>query len=126
MFQGQGTFPGTLHLEIDESVSPVQLPTQRIPLAVKDKLKAELKRLVDLNIITPVDTPTDWISVIVVTVKKSGDIRLCIDPKPLNKAVKRNHYPSLTIEDILPDLAHARCFSVLDAKNGFLSPVPMQ
>ena len=71
MFQGQGTFPGTLHLEIDESVPPVQLPTRRIPLAVKDQFKAELKRLVDLNIITPVDTPTDWISGIVVTVVTS-------------------------------------------------------
>jgi hypothetical protein len=119
VFQGQGTLPGTLHLEIDESISPVQLPTRRIPLAVKDKLKAELNRLVDVNVITPVDTPTTWISAIVVTVKKNGDIRLCIDPKPSNKALKRNHYPSPTIDDILPDLAHARCFSVLDAKNGF-------
>ena len=111
--------PGTLHLEIDESISPVQLPTRKIPLAVKDKLKAELDRLVEANIIFPVDTPTSWISALVVTVKKSGDIRLCIDPKPLNKALKRNHYPSPTIDDILPDLARARCFSVLDAKNGF-------
>ena len=119
VFQGQGILPGTLHLEIDESISPVQLPTRKIPLAVKDKLKAELDRLVEANIIFPVDTPTSWISALVVTVKKSGDIRLCIDPKPLNKALKRNHYPSPTIDDILPDLARARCFSVLDAKNGF-------
>ncbi|XP_028409422.1 uncharacterized protein K02A2.6-like [Dendronephthya gigantea] len=119
LFQGQGTLPGELHLEIDETISPVQLPTRRIPLAVKDKLKAELDRLVDTNVIAPVDTPTTWISAIVVTVKKNGDIRLCIDPKPLNKALKRNHYPSPTIDEILPDLAHARCFSVLDAKNGF-------
>ncbi len=119
VFQGQGILPGTLHLEIDESVSPVQLPTRKIPLAVKDQLKAELNRLVDANVIAPVDTPTPWISALVVTVKKNGDIRLCIDPKPLNRALKRNHYPTPTIDDILPDLAHARCFSVLDAKNGF-------
>ena len=40
VFQGQGILPRTLHLEIDESISPVQLPTRKIPLAVKDKLKA--------------------------------------------------------------------------------------
>ena len=111
--------PGTLLLEIDESISPVQLPTTKIPLAVKDKLKPELDRLLEANIIFPVDTPTSWISALVVTVKKSGDIGLCMDPKPLNKALKRNHYPSPTIDDILPDLARARCFLVLDAKNGF-------
>ena len=119
VFQVQGILPRTLHLEIDESVSPVQLPTRKIPLAVKDQLEAELNRLVDANVIAPVDTPTTWISALVVTVKKNGEIRLCIDPKPLNRALKRNHYPTPTIDDILPDLAHARCFSVLDAKNGF-------
>ena len=62
VFQGQGTLPGTVHLEIDESVAPVQLPTRRIPLAVKDKLKAELDRLVEVSVIAPVDTPTTWIS----------------------------------------------------------------
>ena len=46
-------------------------------------------------------------------------MRLCIDPKRLNKALKHNHYPLLTIDDILPDLTHARYFSVLDAKNGY-------
>ena len=38
---------------------------------------------------------------------------------PLNKALKRNHYPLLTIDDILPDLPGARYFSVLDAKSGY-------
>ena len=35
------------------------------------------------------------------------------------KALKRNHYPLGTIEDILPELAKARVFSVADVKNGF-------
>ena len=119
VFQGQGILPGTLHLEIDESVSPVQLPTRKIPLTVKDQLKAELDRLLDANVIALVDTPTPCITALVVTVKNNGDIRICIGPKPLNRDLKRNHYPTPIIDDILPDLAHARCFSVLDAKNGF-------
>ena len=49
--------------------------------------------------------------------KKDGSVRLCIDPKPLNKALKRNHYPHPDIEDLLPNLA--KVFSVVDAKNGF-------
>jgi hypothetical protein len=35
-------------------------------------------------------------------VKRSGKVRLCIDPQPLNKSLKRNHYPLPTIEDVLP------------------------
>ena len=93
VFEGVGTLPDILHLEINNSVPPVQLPVRRIPLAIRDKLKHEIDRLVDLKVITPVDSPTDWISATVVTIKKDGSIRLCIDPKPLNKALKRNHYP---------------------------------
>ena len=64
------TLPDILHLEIDNSVPPVQLPVRRIPLAVRDKLKHEIDRLVELKVITPIDCPTDWISAIVVTIKK--------------------------------------------------------
>ena len=31
VFKGVGTLPGILHLEIDKSVPPVQLPVRRIP-----------------------------------------------------------------------------------------------
>ena len=119
VFERVGTLPDILHLEIDNSVPPVQLPVRRIPLAVRDKLKHEIDRLVELKVITPVDSPTDWITATVVTIKEDGSIRLCIDPKQLNKALKRNHYPLLTIDDILPDLPGACCFSVLDAKSGY-------
>ena len=51
--------------------------------------------------------------------KNNGKIRLCIDPKPLNQALKRNHYPLPVIDDLLPELSKAKVFSVEDAKNGF-------
>lgn len=90
-----------------------------MPIAIEEKLKEELDRLKGLNIITPVNVPTSWISATVITLKKNGNVRLSVDPKPLNQALKHNHYPLLTIEDVLPELSNARCFTVLDAKNGF-------
>ena len=55
----------------------------------------------------------------VVVKKSNGKIRLCTDPKPLNAALKRNHYPLPVIDDLLPLLAKAKVFSVVDARNGF-------
>ena len=55
----------------------------------------------------------------VVARKRNGNIRLCIDPKPLNQALKRNHYPLPVIEDLLPRLTDAKIFTVVHAKNGF-------
>ena len=46
-------------------------------------------------------------------------VRLCIDPKPLNRALNRNHFPTSTIEDVLPELSNAWIFTVADDKNGF-------
>ncbi|VDI14483.1 Hypothetical predicted protein, partial [Mytilus galloprovincialis] len=89
------------------------------PNYLKPKLKAELQRLEKLGVIKPVDTPTDWVSSLVIVKKPSGKIRLCIDPKPLNKALKRCHYPLPIIEDLLPELSKAKVYSKCDVKNGF-------
>ena len=58
-------------------------------------------------------------SAIVVNKKRNGKIRLCLDPQPLSKALKRCHYPTPTIEEVLPDLANAKVFTKLDCKNGY-------
>ena len=102
VFRGEGKLEGDLHLEIDPHLPPVQLPTRKVPIAIKEKLKEELDGLEGLNIITPVNVPTSWISPTVITLKKNGNVRLCVDPKPLNQALKRKHYPLPTIEDVLP------------------------
>ena len=119
VFKGDGHLPGKLHLEVDESVPPVKLPPRKPPLALRDKYRKELERLEKRSIIRKVTEPSDWISSTVVVSKASGKVRLCIDPKPLNKALKRNHYPLATIDDVLPELAKARLFSVADVQNGF-------
>ena len=62
---------------------------------------------------------TDWVSAMVVNKKSNGKIRLCLDPQPLNKDLKRCHYPIPTIEDVLADLANAKVFTKLDCKNGY-------
>ncbi|XP_048259745.1 uncharacterized protein K02A2.6-like [Haliotis rufescens] len=54
-----------------------------------------------------------------VTVVKPHKTRICIDPKDLNRAVKREHYPMRTVEEIMPHLPGAKIFTVLDAESGF-------
>ena len=56
---------------------------------LKAKVKAELDNLTDQNVITLIQDPTDWVSNLVVTMKKYGDLRVCLDPQCLTKALKR-------------------------------------
>ena len=54
-----------------------------------------------------------------VGVAKSGKIRICLDPKDLNKAIKRPKYQMPTLDETLPKLGKAKVFSSLYAKEGF-------
>ena len=120
VFDGHGKMPGKIHLETDSTVPPVVMPPRKVPISVKPRLKAELQRLHELDIIEPLSTPTDWVSALLVREKPNGKLRLCIDPKPLNSALKRVHYPMPVIEDILPELNEVKVFSKADLKEGFL------
>ena len=63
--------------------------------------------------------PTPWISSLVIDPKKNGTLRLCLDPKDLNKAILRENYPLPTIEDVATRLHGAKVFSILDVSCGF-------
>jgi len=105
---GLGKLPGKVHLQVDPGCQPMILPARKVPVSVKEKFKAELKRLQDLKVIAPVGQLTEWVNQFVVAVRKSGDLRICIDPKPLNAALKRERYQIPVIDDVLHDLAEAR------------------
>ena len=118
VFEGLGCMEGLCHLEVDQTVRPVVHPPRKVPVALRDRLKEELDKLVGEEIITPVTEPTKWVSSLVL-VNKPNKLRICIDPQDLNKALQRAHYPLPTIEEVATRLSKARVFSVLDAKNGF-------
>ena len=81
--------------------------------------KVELDRLVREGIITEVHDHTEWINSIVPVMKEDGSLRLCLNPKDLNKAIERNQWYARTLDDILPELAQSKYFTVKDATSGF-------
>ena len=111
-------FEGLCHLEVDQTVRPVIHPPRKVPVALRDRLKEELDKVVGEEILTPVTEPTKWVSSLV-QVNKPNKFRICIDPQHFNKALQRAPYPLPTIEEVATRLSKARVFSVLAAKNGF-------
>ena len=71
------------------------------------------------QIISPVTKPTPWINSMVVVPKKNGTLRICLDPRDLNRYIQREHYQLPTIEDIATWLDKAKVFTVLDVRSGF-------
>lgn len=116
--EGVGQLEGEYCIRLDNAVNPVQHAPCRVPVALGERLKETLENLEQQGIITPVTTPTSWVSSMVVVPKKSGK-QICLDPKDLNRAIQRDHYPLPTIEDIATRLHGAKVFTVMDVRSGF-------
>jgi len=50
------------------------------------------------------DEPTDWLNSLLTVEKKDKSLRLCLDPRQLNIAIKREHYAIPTADDIIARL----------------------
>ncbi|KAM9342246.1 uncharacterized protein KZ484_014882 [Pholidichthys leucotaenia] len=114
-----GKLPVTCSMKLDAEVLPVVKPAHKIPVPMQDKVKAELTRMVNVGMITPVTETTEWVSMVATHKKNSDGIRLCIDPRDLNKALKRPHHPMRTIKEAAAQMPNYTVFSVLDAKCSF-------
>ena len=120
VFDGNlGELPGVVHLYIQDNSRPRILPVRRIPFALEARFRKELDKMMEMGVIAKVDEPTEWVSQVVVTTKKSGELRVCIDPKPLNEALKREHYRLPLLEDLLPALSEAKYFTKVDLASAF-------
>ena len=86
---------------------------------MQDSYKAELERLQQEDVIIEVNHYTEWVNSIVPVQKLDGRIRLCIDTRNLNMAIKRNPYYMRTLDDILPQLSKAKTISMGDATSGY-------
>ena len=116
---GIGRLEGEYHIQVDDSYQATQHAPRRVPVAIREQLKETLTQLTKQDIIQPVTEPTPWISSMVVVPKRNGSLRICLDPKDLNRAIQRHHYPLPTIEDIATRLHGTKVFTVVDVKNGF-------
>lgn len=107
-------------LHIDKSIPPVAQRERRIPFALREKVNKELEKLERAGIIEDVtDEPTPWLNPLVIVPKSDGTIRLCVDMRCANKAIKRTRYPTPTIDDLKCKLRGANVFTKLDMRSAF-------
>ena len=100
-------------------VQPIAQPIRPVPYHLRYKLSDKLDELVELDIIEKVNGSSSWVSPVVVVPKPSGDIRLCVDMRQANMAVKRERYPIPTIDEVLQDLNQSKFFSKLDLNSAY-------
>ena len=120
LFQGLGTIRGEYHTRLREDAKPYALTTpRRVALPLFPKVKAELRRMEQMGVITQVEEPTDWCAGMVVVPKANGSVRICVDLTKLNESVRRERHILPSVDHTLAQLGGARVFSKLDANSGF-------
>ena len=120
LFTGVGCIKNFQYkIVVDESVTPSSRPACCLPPALRNVVEAKLQQMLNDKIITKVTEPTDWCSPLVVTAKKSGDIRICCDLCSLNKAVKRPEFQIPSFEELANKINGAEIYTMLDAASAF-------
>ena len=118
-----GHFPCTYHITLKDDSLPVVHAPRKFPIHIRDELKAKLDSMESQGVIKRVTAPTDWVNSMVTSRNSNGKLRVCLDPKDLNKCIKRSHHKTPTLEEMTYQLSGAQFFSKLDAKNGYWSVV---
>ena len=119
-FNGTGKLSDyKLKLHIDDGVEPVAQRMYRIPFSLQERETKKLDELESLDIIEKVNTPTSWVSPVLVVPKPNGDIRLCVDMRQANKAIVREQHPNPTVDEILYKMNGSEVFSKLDLRLGY-------
>ena len=96
VFAGVGKLKNyQLKLHVDKTVQPIAQPVRRLPFSLREKVEKKLDELLEKEIIEEVsNTPTTWLSPVVVVPKPDGDIRICVDMRRANEAIVRERETS--------------------------------
>ena len=106
-FDTVGNMSGKYTICLDPTVTQVQHARCKVPIHYKEEIEKTLKEMEQLEIITPVTTPTEWVSY---PTKPDSSLRICLDPHNLNKAIICEHYKAPTLEEISHRLSGATVF----------------
>ena len=102
------------------TVKPATHARRKVPIESKEAIDKELDYLIEEKIITEQVEPTPWVSSVTFPMKLNGEVRVCLDPSNLNKAIIREHHKPMTVEEIAHELAGATVYTKADALKAFL------
>ena len=123
-FDRVGCFPGEkYHIQLVDNPKPAIHPPRSTAVHILPLYKEALDEMTGDLIITEVTEPTEWVNSIAIsiTMTKKGKLKVrpCLDPKDLNNYIKRAHYPTRTLDEILPLLHGKKLFTIIDTKKGY-------
>ena len=119
-FKGIGKLKNhQVKLFVDDNVPPVACPPRPVPFHLQDRMKVELDKMEKAGIIEDHEGPAPWVSNTVLAPKNDGGVRITVDMRRPNEAIKDTNIPIPRAEDIRSRMAGNVTFSKLDFKSAF-------
>ena len=78
-----------------------------------------LDKLLEQEVIVTVTEATDWVSSLAYSWKADSDLRTCLNPTHLNKAIRQDHYRTPTLEEISHELVGSTKFTKVDGSSSY-------
>ena len=126
----------THRIHLEEDVKPSSQPQRRLNLIMKEVVKKEVLKLLDVGVIYPI-ADSKWVSPTQVVPKKSGVTvvanenneliptrvtsgwRVCIDYRKLNAGTRKDHFPLPFVDQMLERVAGHEFYCFLDGYSGY-------
>ena len=126
----------THRIHLEEDVKPSRQPRRRLNLIMKEVVKKEVLKLLDVGVIYPI-ADSKWVSPTQVVPKKSGVTvvenenneliptrvttrwRVCIDYRKLNTGTRKDHFPLPFVNQMMEIVAGHEFYCFLDGYSGY-------
>ena len=122
-FTGIGKLPGEYKIQLCPDAHLVIHAPRQCPSTLHPKVKENLANMEALGVITHIDQPTDWVSLITYVQKAYGELHSCLDLHDRNRAIHHDHHKRPTVEEVAHKFTSSHYFSKLIAHHGYWSIV---
>ncbi|KAM1443840.1 hypothetical protein ACFX2I_040069 [Malus domestica] len=106
------------HLAVKPGTRPIKQTQRRYRSELIPQIEVEIDKLIEAGFIREVQYPK-WISNIVIVLKKSGQIRVCVDFQDLNDACPKDDFPLPIIEIMVDATTGHEALSFMDGSSGY-------
>jgi len=105
-------------IELVPNAKPIRAKQGRWNPRYTTMVKEELDKLLEVGFIRPMET-TEWVSLVVLALKKNGKLRVCVNYKALNKVIKKDRYPLPFCEEILEEVVRHEMYTFGNGYKGY-------